>query len=135
MIDNNNRGGSELYFNVDVTSEDENEMIEKVAQMIHEHGFDVAAILLFESLKPLSFVGAQMGRLFISPLLPVLGEKVGISGEKLFQIMEKHENVEKLIQTIERLTQEEEKRKKVEKAQTVEGGAHKKKGWRRLIPF
>jgi len=42
-----------------------------------------------------------MGRLFVSPFLPALGENIGISGEKFLQIFEKHENVEKLIKTIE----------------------------------
>ena len=118
-------------------------MIEKIAQKIHEYGIDVAAILMFESVKPLSHIGTQMGRLFISPLLPALGENFGISGEKLFQILEKHENVEKIIQTIEKLTQEEEERKKAEKSKKLEEKKEKmgkrrepvRKGWRRFLHF
>ena len=132
-----------MYWNIEVTSEDEDEMIRKNAQNIHKSGFDVAAILLIESVKPLSFIGTQMGRFFISPFLPALGENVGISGEKFLQIFEKHENVEKLIKAVEELTREEEERKKAEKAEKLErksieaetGETSKKKGWRRFIPF
>jgi len=74
-----------LYYDIEVTPEDEDEMIRKIAEKIHQYGLDVAAILMIESVKPLSFIGAQMGRFFVSPFLPALGENVGMSGEKLFQ--------------------------------------------------
>jgi len=61
----------------------------------------VPAIFIIQCINPLSYIGAQMGRLFVSPFLPALGENIGISGEKFLQIFEKHENVEKLIKTIE----------------------------------
>jgi len=132
-----------LYWDVEVTPEDEDEMIRKIAETIHKYGLDVPAILMIESVKPLSFIGAQMGRFFVSPFLPALGEDVGISGEKFLQIFEKHENVEKLITAIEELTREEEEQKKAEKAKKLEekrakieaGEAPEKKGWRRFIPF
>ena len=131
-----------MYWDIEVTPEDEEEMIEKIAHRIHKHGLDMAAIFMIESFKPLSFIGAQMGRFFVSPLLPALGKDIGISGEKLFQIFEKHENVEKLIKTVEELTQEEEQ-KKAEKTKKLEKKsamieteeASKNKGWRRFFPF
>jgi len=132
-----------LYFDIEVTPEDEDEMIRKIAQKIHKSGFDVAAILMIESVKPLSYVGLQMGRLFISPFLPVFGKNIGISGEKFLQIFEKRENVEKLINVVEEFAREEEERKKAEKAEKLERKgfeteteeASKKKGLRRFIPF
>ena len=63
-----------------------------------------------------------MGRFFVSPLLPVLGEDIGLSGEKFLQVFEKRENVEKLIKAVKELTQEEEEKKKAEKAKMEEGG-------------
>jgi len=132
-----------LYWDIDVTSEDEDEMIRNIAHKIHEYGLDVAAILMIESVKPLSYIGGQMGRLFGSPFLPAFGENIGIGGEKLFQIFEKRENVEKLIKAVEGLTQEEEERKKAKKAKKLEekrakteiGEAPKKKGWLQFLPF
>ena len=124
-----------MYRDIEVTSEDEDEMIRKIAHEIHERGLDVSAILMVEIIKPLSYIGTQMGRLFISPFLPVFGDKIGIGGEKFFQIFEKRENVEKLIKAVEKLTQEEEERKKAKKAKMAKGGETERKGWRRFIPF
>jgi len=131
-----------LYWDVDVTSEDADEMIMKIASKIHEYKMDVAAILMIESIKPVSYLGSQMGRFFVSPFLPAFGETIGMGGEKLFQIFEKRENVEKLIKAVEELTREDNERKKVEKAEILRkkkskietGGASKKKGWRRFLP-
>ena len=132
-----------MYRDIEVTSEDEDEMIWKIAQKVHKYGFDMVAILMIESFKPLFFIGAQMGRFFISPFLPAFGENIGISGETLLQIFEKHENVKKLLKSVEALSREEEERKKAEKAEKLErkrveadaGEASKKKGWRRFILF
>ena len=129
-----------MYFDIEVTSEDEDEIIMKVAHKIHDYGLDAAAVLMIESFKPLSYVGSQMGRFFISPFLPVFGENIEMGGEKVFQIFEKRENVEKLIKTVEDLNRQEEERKKIEKAKKLEekqdetGETSKKKGWRRFFP-
>jgi len=103
----------------------------------------MAAILMIESVKPLSHIGSQMGRLFVSPFLPVLGENFGIGGEKFIQIFEKRDNVEKLIKAVEELTREEEEQKKTEKAEKLEkkraetetGETPNKKAWWRFLPF
>ena len=132
-----------MYWDVEVTSEDEDEMIRKIAQKIHQSGLDMAAIIMIRSVKPLSYVGLQMGRLFISPFLPAFGENVGIDAEKFFQIFEKRENGEKLIKAVEEFAREEEEKKKTEKAKNLEkkismsetGEASKNKGWRRFLPF
>ncbi len=132
-----------MYIDIEVTSEEEDEMIGKIAHNIHEYGLDMVAILMIESVKPLTYIASQMGRFFISPFLPALGDNIDITGEKFFQIMEKRENVEKLIQAIEKLTQEEKEKKKAEKAKKLkekkakilEGEEPEKKGWRRLFPF
>ncbi len=131
-----------MYWDIEVTSEDEDEMIEKIAQKIHDSGMNMAAILMIESFKPMSYIGAQMGRFFISPFLPVFGENIGIGGEKILQIFEKQENLEKLVKAVEALEQEEEERKKAEKAAKREkkkaesgNGKTHEKGWRRFLPF
>ena len=131
-----------MYWDIEVTAEDEDEMIAKIAKKIHESGLNVAAILMIESFKPMSYIGAQMGRFFFSPFLPVFGENIGIGGEKLLQIFEKQENLEKLVKAVEALEREEKERKNAEKAAKLErkkaesgtGETHKK-GWRRFLPF
>ena len=123
-----------------MTPEDEEELIMKIAQNIHKYGLDMAAIFMIESVKPISYIGTQMGRLFISPFLPVLGENIGISGEKFLRVFEKRDNMERLIKAVEELSREEEEQKKAEKAKKLEEknaetGEAPKKDWRRFIPF
>lgn len=132
-----------MYWDIEITPEEEERYIRMIAEKIHQSGFGVVGILLLESVKPLSFVGSQMGRFFLSPYLPALGETIGVGGEKLFQIFEKHENMEKLINLIEELEQGEKERKKAEKdskkeAEKLEDESEKekaRKGWRRFLPF
>ncbi len=126
-----------MYMDIEVTPEEKDEMIGKIAQKIHAYDLDVAAIFMIDSLKPLSFIGTQMGRFFVSPFLPILGENIGISGEKFFKIFEKQENSDKLIKAIEKLNHEKEEKKKTEKANKLEEKKvkPKRKGWRRILPY
>ena len=123
-----------MYRDVDVTSEEEDELIDLIAHKIQEHGLDMYAVFMIESIKPLSYIGVNMGRVLFAPLLPALSNNAGITGEKLFQILEKRDNVDKLLNAIEKLTKEEKERKKVEKAKKLEEKeTHNKKWWQRLI--
>jgi hypothetical protein len=139
-----------LYYDVDISPELEAEYIEKAAQKIHEQEMETAAILLLESSKPLVWVGGEMGRFFITPFVPILSDKWGETSEKFFLVFEKRENIEKLLQRLEQLSQEDTDRKKAEKdaakqvkaeaaAAAAESGTtqptEEKKGWRKYLPF
>ncbi len=138
-----------MYSEVEVTPEIEEEFIEKVAQKIHEYEMDTAAILFLESSKPLVWIGGEMGRFFITPFVPIISDKWGITSEKFFRVFEKRENIEKLLVRLEQLTQEDEDKKKKEKqdqkaAEKAEkkqaaiatgDAADDKKGWRKRLPF
>ena len=134
-----------MFREVEVTPEDEDKLIRKAAEIIHRYGMEAAAILFIESVKPLAYVGGQMGRLFVSPFLPILGESADIGGEKFFTVFEKRENVEKLLKLLEEKAKEEPKKKEAEKpgeaknegeegAGEASGVVKKKKGWRRILP-
>ncbi|MCW3992602.1 MAG: hypothetical protein NWE79_07820 [Candidatus Bathyarchaeota archaeon] len=122
-----------MFSNYEVTPEDEDEIIKRVAEEVHKRGMEIPAIIMLETINPMSFMGATMGRLFLSPILPALGEDLGMKGEIVLQVFEKHTNIEKLISLIEAMTKEE----KPKKAPTTEGGKEdkSKKGWRRFLPF
>jgi len=136
-----------LYSDIEVTEKDEAEFIEKVAQKIHEYEMETAAILFLESSKPLVWVGGEMGRFFITPFVPIISDKWGITSEKFFRIFEKRENIEKLLNRLESLAQEDEGKKKddkeeqkaAEKVKKVEEAAaddeahEEKKGWRKRL--
>ncbi len=132
-----------MFREINLTPEEEEAYIRKVAETIHKTGMDVVGILFLETVKPLSFIGTQMGRFFLAPFLPALGEKIEMGGEKLLQVFEKHDNVEKLISMLEKMTEEDKKREKEKKTEQPtkgagpEGGevAPAKRGWRRFLPF
>jgi len=136
-----------LYYDVEITPELETEYIEKVAQKIHEQEMETAAILLLESSKPLVWVGGEMGRFFITPFVPIISDKWGVTSEKFFLVFEKRENIERLLKRLEELSQEDEDKKRAEKEArkkaeqekvVAESGAQpqdEKKGWRKYLPF
>jgi len=143
-----------LYYDVEITPETEAEYIEKVAQKIHEYEMETAAILLLESSKPLVWVGGEMGRFFITPFVPIISDKWGVTSEKFFLVFEKRENIEKLIKRVEQLAQEADDKKKEEKAARKKAEQEKaqanapegtspsgeqpqteKKGWRKYLPL
>jgi hypothetical protein len=119
-----------------VTPEEEEELIKKVAEEIHKREMDAIAIILLQTFKPLSFIGAEMTRLFTFPYLPALGEENALSAEKMLHVFEKHENVERVLKTLEELADEDNKKRKEEKESRKKlRAASNKKGLRRFIPF
>jgi hypothetical protein len=126
-----------MFPDVEMTSEEEEEVIRKVAVEIRKHGMEAAAILFLESARPLTFIGSQMGRFFISPFLPAISEDLGLKGERLFLVFEKHENIEKLIFNLEQLEREEFRKEpeESEKKPEMKNKPPEKKGWRRFLPF
>ena len=147
-----------MYYDVEITPEVEAEYVEKVAQKIHQYEMETAAILLLESSKPLVWVGGELGRFFITPFVPIISDKWGVTSEKFFLVFEKRENIEKLLKRVEQLAQEADDKKKAEKkaakekekekqeeAETKEAASAsvsdavqpdvKKKGWRKYLSF
>ena len=121
-------------FKVDkVTPKDEEKMIRKAAEKIHEYGMDLAAVLFLQSYKPLTYVGGQMGRFMIFPFFYMLGGGITQSAEKFFMIFENRDNVEKLIKLLEN-TPIEKDLEKTRKGEEVDN-ARQKRGWRRFLPL
>jgi hypothetical protein len=131
-----------MFWDVEVTPEEEDAIIRKTAEKIHQYGMDVIGIMLLETIKPMTFIGTTFGRFFLSPYLPALGKEIDIGGEKLFQIFEKRDNVEKLIVLLEEMAYEEREpdKKSEEPEETApeeeyQEEEREKKGWRRFLPF
>lgn len=110
------------------TQEEQDDLIKTTVKFLEKYGMEVPAILFLESIKPLVSLGGQLGRYFLGPILPFIGERE----DAFIQTFEKHENIEKLIKMLE-------ESKKEEKAVTVEREASEEEGrkslWRRLFPF
>jgi len=85
---------------VEVTKERTAELVEKVATFFAERRMGTPAILFFESVRPLSFIGSQV-MYFLNPFASVLFK--GSEFEEFAAIMQDHENVQLLIQRIDDL--------------------------------
>lgn len=121
-----------MFRYIEVTPEEEEKIIRKAAEIIHNKGMDTAAIIFLETLKPVIFIGGQMGRFFLMPFLPFFGDRVYEGGEKFITTFEKRENVKKLTTLLEDILKKEKEKEK--KEQTTEKG-QPRRGWRRLLPF
>lgn len=129
-----------MFWDEEITQEEEEEIIEWIAREFYKYGLETAGIMFLESLKPISRYGSSMGQIFISPMLPILGDNLMMKGDKAMRVFERDENVEKLIQRLEDMavngiedekeTKEEPSNKEYEEVVTEE-----KKGWRRYLPF
>ena len=129
-----------MFWDEEITQEEEEEIIEWIAREFYKYGLETAGIMFLESLKPISRYGSSMGQIFISPMLPILGDNLMMKGDKAMRVLERDENVEKLIQRLEDMAVngiEDEKETKEEPSnkEDDEVVTEEKKGWRRYLPF
>jgi hypothetical protein len=104
-----------MFWDQAITEEEEEDIIEKTAEKIHEYGMETPAILFLESSKPLVYIGGEMGRFFIMPFIPAFSEEWGRKGDKLLRVFEKRDNIEKLIVILEEMAQGKEKKNEKDK--------------------
>lgn len=106
----------------EVTPERARELAAKIAHQIVKRKLSVPAIMFFESVKPLSFVGSQ-ALIFFQPMVQAFLNRREY--DEFALMMEDRENVELLLQEIERQeaewqareSAEEEEAKRQRKAQ------------------
>lgn len=105
----------ELY--EDISEEKKTELIGKVAEKIVRYGMGVPAIFFLEMHKPLNFLASQ-SMVVLEPFVRLIFDTADYMRFAL--IMERRENVERLIQEIERLEYERKRREKEEKSRRKE---------------
>lgn len=101
----------------EASPEETREIIEKIAKKVVEREMDFPAALFLGAVRPLSPLGGQLARFFLAPWTPLLGEL----HYEYISVLEKPENLEKLINRINEVAdqrEEEKKRKKQEKRET-----------------
>ncbi|MCJ7731271.1 hypothetical protein MUP51_03055 [Candidatus Bathyarchaeota archaeon] len=101
----------------ELPEEEIDRILQAAAKKIHAYGMDLVAILTLETIKPLTNIGGEIGRMLLSPILPALGPDYNMMGDKLIYIFENKKNVEKLIMTLEEMTRVDEEKKAEKKAQ------------------
>jgi hypothetical protein len=91
----------------------EEEILEKLSGWIVKRGLTTPAILVLETHRHMNFVASQVV-VFLQPMLTVLFDSAGI--ETVVRMMEKRENVERLLIRIEQKDQELLDKQRAEKA-------------------
>lgn len=87
----------------ELTDEQRDAILERIAQGIVQRGMSAPAVLFLEMNKPLTFVASQS----LLVLTPFLAPFVGLENVYRYsRILEKRDNVERLIERIEQLEYE-----------------------------
>jgi len=79
--------------------------IKKIVDRIIKYGMETPAIMVLETIKPLSVIGGPMSRVFISPWLHMFG----LNTRPYVNTLEEPKNIEKIIKLLEK--SQDEKRK------------------------
>jgi vacuolar-type H+-ATPase subunit I/STV1 len=102
---------------------EQQEILDKIAKKVVLWKMSTPAILFLESVKPLNYIGSQM-LVFFEPFVQTLFSWKEY--DEFRKIMEERENVERLLQTIEKfdaeaLTKEKEDKKKRKEERKIKG--------------
>ena len=88
----------------EISDEERDRIIERVAEIVVRRGFTTPALLFIELAKPINFIASQ----FLVALDPLVSSVLTSGDYRRFSIlMEDDENVERLLQAIERLSSRE----------------------------
>lgn len=111
---------------------EERDLMHRIAQKIVERGMTVPAILFLESVKPLNYIGSQV-MVFLEPFMQAILRSV--NDYNLFRkMMEKRDNVERLLQKIEELDAiQMQKERELKKKHKAEKKAKRKRFWRKIF--
>jgi hypothetical protein len=89
-------------FESDLSNEEESRLIDHIAQIIVNRGFEAPAIMLLEVARPISFIVSQLAVVALGPLQWLFNLE-GLSYTAVFM---KRENVSRIIDRIEELAKE-----------------------------
>ncbi|MBM3291129.1 hypothetical protein FJY84_00450 [Candidatus Bathyarchaeota archaeon] len=94
------------------TDEEINAIVEKTAEAILKYDMVEPAMLFFESVKPLSYMGGKMVATGLAFLIPI----IGYSLDDFFVAFQESANIDKLLNIIEtkKMAELEKKRKEKE---------------------
>jgi len=93
----------------DLPPEEEDALIEKIAQHIVKRRMGMIAQITLETLSPLTWLGAELGMTILGPYLEFFGV------EKVTALFRRRENLGRLMDRIEELQEEQIKEKKAKK--------------------
>lgn len=134
-------GAQELPPEEEELAPEERELLRKIAQKVVDMRMTVPAILFLESVKPLNYIGSQV-MVFFEPFVGAIFNfrTMNMSGIQLSEydlfrrMMEKRDNVERLLQKIEELDAIQfQKEREIRRKYRAEKKARRKRFWRKLL--
>ncbi len=125
-------GGYDLPHENDNLSEEQSDLLLRLASKIVKGGWTVPAILFLESVKPLNYIGSQT-MVFFEPFAQAIFRN--IKDYNTFRVMmEKRDNVERLLQKIEELDAiQVQAEREIKKKYKAERKIKRKRFWRKLL--
>lgn len=122
-----------MFRDEELPPEEVDKVLESIARKVVDREMEMYAKFILGMSWPLVFIGGQLGRVFISPYLFIFGDKENTVSKNIF-LFEKKENIFKLIDKIDELTEEREELKKDDyKVEENEKG--KSALWKRFKEF
>ncbi len=92
-----------------VTSEKEMEMIDKFAQWIVESELEAPSLTILHMIRPLARIGGDLAYFYLGAFIPLLDNY----GYDFLDTFEKRENVELLMQKVERMSRERDRERRL----------------------
>ena len=124
-------GGQDIPPDAKELTPEEAELLTKIAKKVIQWQFTVPAIIFLESMKPLSWIGSQ-AMVFFEPFVSAL---FNVREYNIFRgMMERRENMERLLQKIEELdAAAQERERELNKVRKAEKKARRKRIWNKLL--
>ena len=85
----------------DLTEEEEKKLIENISRLVVDKGLEAPAIMFLEATRPFSFIASQFAIMALGPLQWLFE----LEGPKYTGLFMKKENVGRIIERIEELSQ------------------------------
>ena len=110
---------------MELTPERKAELIEKIANEIVKRGLETPAIMFLETIKPLSWVGAELSIVYLFPFVKAFTDNPIV--DDVTALFHDRSAVEELIKKVEELVEiQKEKERAAKEAKKKEG---KKRRW------
>ena len=92
----------------EASDEETRQIIEKIAKTIVDREMDIPATMFIGTYRPVSYMGGQMLRFFIAAFTPLFGDLP----YEYISVLEKSDNLKKLMKRIEELSEQRDLEKK-----------------------
>jgi hypothetical protein len=101
------------YVNLELTPERRKELIDKIATEVVKRGLETPAIMLLETFKPLSFIGAELAIFYLFPYIKAITTSPTV--DEVTALFHDRSAVEDLIRRIEELVEIEKEKERAAK--------------------